>query len=81
MERRVLSPYLSALHSKLQQVKWFEIWQVRSGGMGYLTGTLPVKDKELLGLVGGRARETDCQAGHVVVSRCVNGRPSGYRIR
>ncbi len=72
-EKSVLSPYLSTLANALPQVKHFQIWRLRTRGEDHKTGTRPVKEKELLDLLGGRARDIDCQAGFPVVQRFPDG--------
>jgi hypothetical protein len=73
LERKVLSPYLSSLASALPHVKHFQVWRLRTRCSDQKTGTQPIKEKELLDLLGGRATDIDSQAGFPVVKRFPDG--------
>jgi hypothetical protein len=73
LEKRVLCPYLSILVDALPQVRHFQIWRLRTRGHDLKTGTQPIKERDLLDLLGGRARDIDSLAGFPVVRRFPDG--------
>jgi hypothetical protein len=73
LERRNLSPYLKTFASTLPQVKSFEIWRLREPAGDGSCGTQPIKENELLDLLGGRAKELDRHACCTVLKRCPDG--------
>lgn len=58
-EQAILGPYLSGLAAALPRVKNFEIWRYRVSGYDMRVGTQPIMERELLDLLGGRARNID----------------------